>query len=83
MHEILIVADVLGLPQECNFFKRLQLDAVARHSFGEYVEYLIAMLLVLEGEVIGFLGDDLEADIAQLVPPFEQLTYLLDFNLVH
>lgn len=83
MNEILIVADILSLPQECNFLERFQLDTVARHSLGKDVEDLITVLLILKCEIIRLLCDYLEADVAQLVPPLEQFADLLNLDLVY
>lgn len=82
VHQVVVVADFAGLPHEGDLLQGLQLDAAAGHFLRDDVVDLVAVRLVLEGEVVGLAGDDLQPDVAQLVPALEQLPDLLDLDLV-
>jgi hypothetical protein len=80
MHEILEVGYFSSLPHEGDLLERLDLDAVGWHPLGERREYLIAMIFVFESEVVRLIGDDLQPDIPQLVPPLEEFPDPADFD---
>jgi hypothetical protein len=71
VHQVIVIGYLFGLPHHGDVLQLVYFHALCRHSFRKHRIDLVAMNLIVEGKVEGFVGDYLQAYLAQLISPFK------------